>query len=237
VSTTIRAVALDLFDTIVHWQPERLPRFRFREREFPSTMPILLPMLERALGAGFDADHWLETYFVVLEEIVAEREREGIEITCETRFVRALRRLELVGDAEAARLGVSLAREHMAQVRAVTSAPAENVEVVRRLARRYRLAVLSNFDDGETGRAIVGDTGVADLFETILISADLELRKPNPAIFHELLGRLELAPAEVLFVGDTPREDVAGAQSACRSPGSTTAGNPIRRTFRDRITF
>lgn len=213
MSRRIRAVALDLFDTIVHWQPERLPRFRFRDREFPSTMPILLPMLEREIGAGFDADRWLETYSVVLEEIIAEREREGVEITCETRFIRAVRRLELVGGERAVTVGAALAREHMSRVRAVTSAPPENVEAVRRLARRYRLAVLSNFDDGETGRAIVGDTGIADLFDAILISADLELRKPNPAIFHELLRRLGLEPGEVLFVGDTPREDVAGAQS------------------------
>ncbi|MGH7804274.1 MAG: HAD family hydrolase [Candidatus Binatia bacterium] len=209
---SFRAVALDLFDTLVRWSPDRLPRFRFREHEFPSTMPHLIELLGPRLGTAWDQEKWCEGYFTVLHEISAEREKRGIEVTCETRFDRALARFGMEAVTERGALASILAREHMKHVRAVTSAPPENVAIVRRIAERYRLALVSNFDDGETGRAIVEDTGLASHFETILISADLEIRKPNPKIFHRLLADLGLEASEVLFVGDTPREDVAGAQ-------------------------
>ena len=209
---SFRAVALDLFDTLVRWSPDRLPRFAFRGHEFPSTMPHLFEILRPRLGAAWDEERWCDGYFAVLQQISGEREKDGIEITCESRFERALARFGMADVPERGELAGILAREHMKHVRAVTSAPPENVALVRRLAERYRLALVSNFDDGETGRAIVEDTGLASLFETILISADLEVRKPNPKIFHRLLEDLGLQATEVLFVGDTPREDVAGAQ-------------------------
>lgn len=208
-----RAIALDLFDTLVRWSPERLPRFRYHDREFPSTMPILIPILREAIGPSFADERWCEVYFSVIEEIAEEREREGVEITCTERFVRALERLGLEREGKGGALARELAAEHMRQVRAVTAAPAENVALVRRLAPHYRLAILSNFDDGPTGHAIVEDTGLRPHFHTVLISADLAVRKPNPAIFHILLEHLELRAEEVLFIGDTPREDVAGALS------------------------
>ena len=74
------------------------------------------------------------------------------------------------------------------------------------------MGLLSNFDDAQCGREVFGDTGVAHLFEAVIISAEVGLRKPNPRIYRQMLEMLRLDAAEVLFVGDTPREDVAGPQ-------------------------
>jgi HAD superfamily hydrolase (TIGR01549 family) len=150
----------------------------------------------------------------VTMEIAAERERHGVEVTCYERFFRSLNRIELPLRIELAELAELMRRTHMKAVRQVTSTPAANAEAVRRLARHYRMALLSNFDDSQTGREIVHDSGVGHLFEVILISADVAMRKPNPAIFRYLLGKMNLEPEEVLFVGDTPKEDVLGAQRA-----------------------
>ena len=101
------------------------------------------------------------------------------------------------------------------------------------------MALLSNFDDSQTGREIVQDSGVGELFEIILISADVAMRKPNPEIFRHLLGLMKLEPEEVLFVGDTPGEDVLGAQRSRNSnrvavarPHRTAAGNRAARYHR-----
>jgi len=40
------------------------------------------------------------------------------------------------------------------------------------------------------------------------------MRKPNPLIFRRMLEMLKLDAHEILFVGDTPREDVIGARNA-----------------------
>jgi putative hydrolase of the HAD superfamily len=51
-----------------------------------------------------------------------------------------------------------------------------------------------------------------DRFETVVVSADVGWCKPRLEIFAETLRRMDLAPADAIFVGDTPEADVVGAQ-------------------------
>ena len=206
-----KAVVLDLFDTLVKWEPERLPLMEFRGREVRTTMPWVFPKLAERLGGAFDQDGFVDVYGSVLDEINAEREHHGSEITCNERFERTLKRYFHGADHEVNAFAEELTRAHMAQVRAVTWAPQSRIDAVRRIAPHYRLALLSNFDDARCGREVLLDTGVAELFEAVIISAEVGLRKPNPQIFRRMLAMLDLAPHEVLFVGDTPRDDVLGA--------------------------
>ncbi len=209
-----KAVVLDLFDTLVRWEPERLPMLEWRGRSIRGTIPWLTPRLREALDPNFDLDAFVETYHAVIAEITAQREDGSIEITCHERFARTLGRLGLPEGEEVAGVAHDLSRIHMAGVRSVTAAPPEYVAAVRRVAESYRMGLLSNFDDSQTGREILADTGVAHLFEAVIISADLGMRKPNPLIFRRMLEMLNLAPEEILFVGDTPRDDVLGARNA-----------------------
>ena len=208
-----RAVALDLFGTLVRWSPHRLPEMEIGGRRIHTTIPWLVPALERDLGETFHLDGFIEAYGEVIRGIEVERSSHGVEVTCHERFRRTLERLgarpQTIND-----LAEELTRTHMAGVRSVTRAPAEFAAVVPQLAHRYRMALLSNFDDARTGREIVADTGVAEHFEVLVISAEVEVRKPNPVIFAHLLERLRLSADEVLFVGDTAHEDVAGARGA-----------------------
>jgi putative hydrolase of the HAD superfamily len=211
INPEFRAIVVDLFDTLVRWEPERLPLMELNGRAMRTTMPWIFPRLQQRLGSAFDQGGFIDTYTGVLEEIALEREREGIEITCWERFVRTLARVSAVSPQEAEEFAEELTRIHMSQVRAVTTAPRERVEAMRRLAPHYRLGLLSNFDDAQCGREVLADTGVAELFEAVIISAEVRLRKPDPRIFRQMLTMLELAPHEVLYVGDTPRDDVWGA--------------------------
>jgi len=52
------------------------------------------------------------------------------------------------------------------------------------------------------------------LFDTILISDAEGISKPHPEIFARALERLNVTPAEAVFVGDHPDVDVAGARGA-----------------------
>jgi HAD superfamily hydrolase (TIGR01549 family) len=209
-----KAVAIDLFNTLVKWDPDGLPTHQWNGRQFNSTIPLLLPHLREHFPNWDHDDTWMAAYYAVTMEIAAERERHGVEVTCYERFYRSLNRIELTTAIELTELAEKMRTTHMKAVREVTSTPAANAEAVRRMARHYRMALLSNFDDSETGRLIVEDSGVGDLFEVVLISADVAMRKPNPAIFNHLLAAMNLQPHEMLFVGDTPLEDVLGAQRA-----------------------
>jgi HAD superfamily hydrolase (TIGR01549 family) len=210
----VKAVVLDLFDTLVRWEPERLPLMTWRERTSHSTIPWIVPTLEKLLGPRFNLESFLHVYHQVVEEIGVERERDGTEITCHERFVRTLERLDYPETAERSVMAERLTRVHMDGVRKVTFAPPERADAVRRLNLHFRLGLLSNFDDARTGREVLFDTGVADLFEAIVISAEVGMRKPNPRIYELMIEMLRVEPEKVLFVGDTPREDVLGPKRA-----------------------
>lgn len=74
-----------------------------------------------------------------------------------------------------------------------------------------RLAVVSNFDR-RLHPLLVG-LGLADLFETVVVSSSAGAAKPSPQPFRIALESLGLSAAQVWHVGDSP-EDGAGARAA-----------------------
>jgi len=207
-----KAVVIDLFDTLVTWNPEGLPLMQFRGREIRSTTPLLYSTLETTLGARFDREKFSEAHASVYSEIFAERSKhDALEITCLERFARTLKMLNVDG-AIAGPLAEDLRRIHMARVREVTKAPPARIEAMKKIAEHHRVGLISNFDDSETGHLIMRDTGIRELFTAVIISADTGYRKPNPLIFKKILDAMRLEPAEILFVGDTPIDDVLGSK-------------------------
>jgi putative hydrolase of the HAD superfamily len=77
-------------------------------------------------------------------------------------------------------------------------------------AAGLKLAVVSNFDRRLHG--ILAGHGLH--FDAAITSADARARKPDPAIFQAALSALDLHPAEVLHVGDSPVADLEGAARA-----------------------
>jgi HAD superfamily hydrolase (TIGR01509 family) len=49
--------------------------------------------------------------------------------------------------------------------------------------------------------------------DAVILSYEVGLVKPDPAIFHLVCDRLGISPAEILFVGDTPSADIEGPQA------------------------
>jgi putative hydrolase of the HAD superfamily len=82
-------------------------------------------------------------------------------------------------------------------------------DVLQRLARRYRLAVISNADGAIA--AVLHRAGIADCFETITDSGLVGYEKPHPAIFEVALRSLGVSAGESLYVGDVHSVDYMGA--------------------------
>lgn len=74
-----------------------------------------------------------------------------------------------------------------------------------------RLGVISNWDTRL--RRIVEETGLTELVDFILISAEAGVRKPYPEIFERALENAGVQPDEAVHVGDLLDEDVAGARA------------------------
>jgi putative hydrolase of the HAD superfamily len=158
-------------------------------------------------------DDLLPALMQVTEEIVRERPPDYLEVPSRERFRRALLRVGITGeDASAVAERLSLA--HMAHLASMTVLPAEHVPLLNEFARRYQLALVSNFDHGPTARRVLNDHGIAGFFPTTVISAEFGRRKPHPAIFEAALLGAGVSAGEALFVGDSIGDDVMGAHRA-----------------------
>lgn len=56
--------------------------------------------------------------------------------------------------------------------------------------------------------------GVASLFGSVIVSAAVNLRKPDSVIFHLACSELGVRPDEAFYVGDNPRADIEEARDA-----------------------
>jgi len=90
---------------------------------------------------------------------------------------------------------------------------ADTRPALEQLARAYTLAVVTN-GDGTQQRAKLEATGLAGFFAGVLVSGDVKVSKPDPAIFRLCENQLGLQPAELAYVGDRLDVDVAGARAA-----------------------
>lgn len=101
-------------------------------------------------------------------------------------------------------------------------------EILDRLARQYRLGVISNAD-GKVA-AVLGRCGVSDCFETITDSGVVGHEKPHPAIFQAALRSMNAQPHESLYIGDVYSVDYVGATRA----GMQAILFDVAGTYRDR---
>jgi putative hydrolase of the HAD superfamily len=93
--------------------------------------------------------------------------------------------------------------------------PAPRAALLRALARRHRLGLVSDLwaPAGRCRRYLVAE-GLADLFGSLVFSCEHGAVKPARRLFERALAELGADPARTLFVGDDPARDIAGA-AAC----------------------
>lgn len=86
-------------------------------------------------------------------------------------------------------------------------------EAITRLSKTHRLGLISNgispFQE-RNFRALE----FAPLFQSVIVSEAIGLRKPDPAIFHLGCSQLGVEPAKAIYVGDNPTADIDGAKNA-----------------------
>jgi putative hydrolase of the HAD superfamily len=104
-----------------------------------------------------------------------------------------------------------IAYEHFAEPGVWKLYP-EVPDVLEQLRRRFRLAVISNFD-GRL-RLILQNLGISRYFDHVFISSEVGADKPDPEIFRRALKVVHLEPNEVLHVGDDPERDWKAAKKA-----------------------
>lgn len=122
----------------------------------------------------------------------------------------------------ARRLGVSLDEEILSRYDALQRAQRERDFTLREgvpetlaelRTRGLHLGIVSNIDEDQLAH-LVALSDLDRLFDDLLSSEAARSCKPDPGIFAEALRRAGCEPHEALFVGDTRRQDVEGANRA-----------------------
>lgn len=103
-------------------------------------------------------------------------------------------------------------------------------EVIPVLAADYPLAVVANYPELEVVHLTLERHGLKEYFAPIVVSGAVGRMKPDPLPFEVAMKELDVAPENVLFVGDNLRNDMQGAKAlGCRTawlPGDAGAPTP-----------
>lgn len=78
------------------------------------------------------------------------------------------------------------------------------------MQKKYRLGIVSNAQEAFTMPEL-GLYGLAPYFETIVLSSQVGVKKPNSMIFVRALANLHEKPENVVFVGNDMSADMLGA--------------------------
>ena len=89
---------------------------------------------------------------------------------------------------------------------------AQSREVLLQLKERYPMVLVSNFYGNIA--TVLREFGLDGIFQTIVESAVVGVRKPDPQIFTLGVEALGLRPEEVVVVGDSVDKDIIPAHNA-----------------------
>ena len=84
--------------------------------------------------------------------------------------------------------------------------------LLRLRSLRWATAIVSNFDRRLPN--ILQGLGLAELFDAVVLCSDVGAAKPDAAIFHRALERLEIPASRAVVVGDDEELDIQGARAA-----------------------
>ena len=212
MASPYRGVLLDLFGTLITFDPARLPELAVGGERVRSTVGALGSLLAEWVPDVTLPDFW-QALLAVSDEMARARAYDHVELPSRERFRRALERVGC-DDALQMEAAVHLSRAHMARIVDVTVFPPAHAALLASLRSRHRLGLVSNFDDTGAAYDILLRHGIARYLDTVIVSEALGLRKPHPALVRAGVRGLGLEPREVVMVGDTWAEDIAGARAA-----------------------
>jgi putative hydrolase of the HAD superfamily len=78
--------------------------------------------------------------------------------------------------------------------------------------KNLRMGIISNVLSRNQVAHDLSRYGVAEFFDTVILSAVFGKRKPHPEIFREACRRASVKPENVLFIGNSPSKDIDGAK-------------------------
>jgi HAD superfamily hydrolase (TIGR01509 family) len=150
----------------------------------------------------------------VVNQIDASYERQELqELDLVGCFQEAFRAISL--DLPEAVVRTVVEMEHQALCAELYLPPANAAALQALRADGFRLGIVSNMTFlGDLLRGDLDRLGILDLFDAVIFSSEIGVRKPHPQIYAEALRAMGATPQTTIFVGDRLREDVGGPRAA-----------------------
>lgn len=90
----------------------------------------------------------------------------------------------------------------------------EAYKTLENLHVKYKLGLISNLAVSESAWDLMQESQLKRFFDVIIISGDVNKKKPSPHIFWEALRILNVEAAKAVFIGDNLESDILGSMKA-----------------------
>jgi HAD superfamily hydrolase (TIGR01549 family) len=204
----VEAVLFDLFDTLL-----------LLEKDDAFYIPSLRKLHEFLVKNGINVSFqdFKRVYFEARDSLYTETEKSLEEPHFNVRVSRVLKRFghdfdvshPLVVGATEAFAGEFMRYVHLGDY---------TLDVLRRLHGKYKLGLVSNFAIPECAWKLLDKFGLKSFFDVVLVSGEINKRKPSPEIFERAINSLGVDASRTVFVGDMVGLDVKGARNVGISP-------------------
>jgi len=203
MSSTIQAVLFDLDDTLFDHSYSLQTSLAEMQRAYPSLRQYPLAELTSAYVALLETTH-----AQILRGLLTQEQARLERIQ---KFFLKYGESLSPAQADAA---VMLYRE---TYRAARRPVAGAVALLEHLRGRARIGVVTNNTKVEQIEKLE-TCGLTHLIDALVISGEVGIFKPNPAIFRIALDRLDCGPGQAVMIGDSWEVDVVGAREAGIAP-------------------
>lgn len=199
----VEAVLFDLFDTLL-----------LLESDQTYYQPCLKKMHQYLTKNGVNVpfDDFSRVYFDVRDRFYSESRKSLEEPHFNVRVSQTLQRLGYDLDASdhiVVGATMAFASEFMQYV----SLDKDAIAVLQKLHGRYKVGLVSNFGIPECGRKLLKVYNLEKFFDYVVISGEVNQRKPSPKIFERALKALDVDASRTVFVGDMLDLDIMGPKA------------------------
>jgi len=197
---TVKAIIFDFIGTLANVKNYTLE---------DSKMKLYRAIIDAGFNVSFES--FLEAYSKAHEKYRVVRYQELVEVTNAVWISEAVNNLGFKTNAEDPSIKTVVNVFFEDYLNSLKLRPCVK-KLLNKVSRQYKLGLVSNFTYAPVIYAGIRKLDISRFFNAILVSEEVGWRKPHPKIFQEALKRLETTAKETVYVGDSPQEDIKGAQ-------------------------
>ena len=205
-------IIFDLFDTLILFKPDLLPKIEFKGNEHFSTGKDVFKTFSEYFG-----NHSFNEFFVYF--LKSYKEFQKLK-SIDNREYPNRKRFEIMLDMMGIRNNNSIILEklvtsHMESLsNSMVFMEKHRVAITELIKRGYKLSILSNFDYSPIVYKLLELYNITYCFDYIFISDEIGWRKPSPNAFEYAINRLNISASDAVYIGDNYECDIIGASNS-----------------------